>query len=53
MLTANSGRGIWIKKYHLYSMVIYWGNDIFFAFGYDIWEQYWVKKQLGGKSGYT
>jgi hypothetical protein len=34
-------------------MVIYWGNDIFFAFGYDIWEQYWVKKQLGGKSGYT
>jgi hypothetical protein len=34
-------------------MVIYWDNDIFFAFGYDIWEKYWVKKQLGGKRGYT
>ena len=49
MLTENSGRGIWIKKYHLYSMVIYWGNAIFFAFGYNIWEQYWVKNSWEGK----
>jgi hypothetical protein len=31
-------------------MVIYGGSTIFFAFGYNILEKYWDKKQFGGKS---
>lgn len=49
MLTIIWGEGFLDRKYHLYCMVIYGGSTIFSAFGYNILEKYWDKKQFGGK----